>query len=150
MSLPMSIPTTSIPMPVKGSCFCGLVTYEISAPLQKARACHCSRCRKAFSAASSAYAEVSPGAFRWSTGEDRLSVYSTHNEWSLAFCSCCGSTLAGLWQGNVHGVTLGTVDGDPGVEIELHLFVDSKAPWDHIGGSAPQYAQQPPLSLKKT
>jgi len=33
-------------------------------------------------------------------------------------------------------VTLGCVDGDPGVEIEQHLFVGSRASWDHIGGSA--------------
>jgi len=26
----------------------------------------------------------------------------------------------------------------------MHIFVDSKAPWDHIGGSAPQFAQFPP------
>jgi hypothetical protein len=44
----------------------------------------------------------------------------------------------------VHGVTLGSVNGDPGVEIEMHIFVDSKAPWDHIGGIAPQYAEFPP------
>jgi len=37
-----------------------------------------------------------------------------------------------------------TVDGDPGVQIEMHIFVDSKAPWDHIGGHAPQYAEFPP------
>ena len=39
------------------------------------------------------------------------------------------------------GVTLGTVDGDPGVEIERHIFVGSKAPWDHIGGSARQFEE---------
>jgi hypothetical protein len=25
------------------------------------------------------------------------------------------------------------------VEIEMHIFVGSKAPWDHIGGDAPQF-----------
>jgi hypothetical protein len=43
----------------------------------------------------------------------------------------------------VHGVTLGSVDGDPGVEIDMHIFVDSKAPWDRIGGDAPQYQEFP-------
>ena len=32
-------------------------------------------------------------------------------------------------------MTLGTVDGDPRVRIEMHTFVGSKAPWDHIGGT---------------
>jgi hypothetical protein len=44
----------------------------------------------------------------------------------------------------VHGVALGTIDGDPGVRIEMHIFVGSKAPWDHIGGNAPQYPEFPP------
>lgn len=132
-------------MCISGSCFCGLVRYEVEAPLQNARACHCSRCRKAFNSASSAYAEIPKGAFRWSSGEKHLSLYQAQKEWALAFCSRCGSTLAGLFQGEVHGITLGTVDGDPGVEISMHLFVDSKAPWDHIGGSAPQYAKRPLL-----
>jgi hypothetical protein len=35
--------------------------------------------------------------------------------------------------------TLETVDGDPGVQIEMHIFVGSKGSWDHIGGSAPQH-----------
>jgi hypothetical protein len=44
----------------------------------------------------------------------------------------------------VHGVTLGSVDGDPGVEIGMHIFVGSKAPWDHLGGDAPRYDAFPP------
>jgi hypothetical protein len=41
-------------------------------------------------------------------------------------------------------VTLGSVDGDPGVRIEMHIFVGSKAAWDHIGGDAPQFPELPP------
>ena len=43
----------------------------------------------------------------------------------------------------MHGVTLGSVDGDPGVQIGMHIFVGSRAPWDHIGGNAPQFAEFP-------
>jgi hypothetical protein len=77
-------------------------------------------------------------------GEERLTKYIGSHSWGLTFCSVCGSTLCGILNGKVHGVTLGCVDGDPGVEIELHLFVGSKAPWDHIGGIAPQYEENPP------
>lgn len=122
-----------------GGCFCGKVRYEISAPLRNARCCHCSRCRKAFSGAGSAYAEVEPGSFTWLAGEAALVTHETAPEWGLQFCGDCGSTLTGTNRGHVHGVTLGCVDGDPGVEIEMHIFVGSKAPWDHIGGRAPQF-----------
>lgn len=131
-------------MTLTGGCFCGRVRYRIAAPLGPGRSCHCSRCRKAFSGAGSAYAEVAPGSFAWSQGEDALSFHETTPGWGLCFCSSCGSTLAGTHGGAVHGVTLGCVDGDPGVQIGMHIFVDSRAPWDHIGGSAPQYAEFPP------
>jgi hypothetical protein len=127
-----------------GGCFCGRVRYQVSAPLSNARSCHCSRCRKAFSAAASAYAEVVPGSFAWQSGEENLTRYESAAGEGLCFCRTCGTTLCGLYQGEVHGVTLGSVDGDPGVEIAMHIFVGSKAPWDRIGGDAPQHQEFPP------
>lgn len=131
-------------MALTGGCFCGRVRYQVTAPLVRARSCHCSRCRKAFSGAGSAYAEVTPGAFAWTAGEAELTHYSTNPGWGLAFCRTCGTTLCGTHDGQVHGVTLGSVDGDPGVELAMHQFVGSRAPWDHIGGDAPQYQESPP------
>ena len=125
---------------ITGKCFCGAISYQIDGPLRNGRACHCSRCRKAFSGASSAYAELSPGSrLTWGSGSESLVTHGTGEAWSLAFCGICGSTLCGMWNGEVHGVTLGCVEGDPGVEIEIHIFVVSNAPWDHIGGDSPQF-----------
>ena len=133
---------------ITGACFCGAISYRIDGGLQKARSCHCSRCRRAFGSAASAYAELAPDStLTWESGNDQLSVLETSPGWGFGFCSGCGSLLCGLHDGDVHGVTLGCVDGDPGVEIEMHLFVESKAPWDHIGGDAPQYAEFPPGGL---
>ena len=132
---------------IEGGCFCGAIRYQIEGALDRARACHCSRCRKAFSGASSAYAEIADGStFSWVTGEDELTKHASKQGWGLAFCRICGSTLCGLLDGKVHGVTLGTVDGDPGVRIEMHTFVGSKASWDDIGGGAPQFKEEAPDS----
>ncbi len=128
---------------ISGECFCGAVSYELEGQLQNGRSCHCSRCRKAFSGAGSAYAELAPGSvLRW-TGSAPISRYGSGEGWAIGFCGTCGSTLCGLWEGDVHGLTLGCVNGDPGVEIEQHIFVGSKAPWDHIGGNAPQHEAFP-------
>jgi hypothetical protein len=127
---------------IKGGCFCGAVKYEIDGPLKDARSCHCSRCRKAFSSASSAFAEIGGSSkFRWIEGGDKVQRYESEKDWGLGFCKVCGSTLCGFFKGNVMGITLGTVDGDPGIEIEKHIFVGSKAPWDHIGGTAQQFEE---------
>jgi hypothetical protein len=89
---------------------------------------------------------VAPGSFAWTSGEDNLTAYETNPGWGLCFCRTCGTTVAGMQGTEVHGVTLGSVDGDPGVAIEMHIFVGSKAPWDHIGGDAPRYDEFPPSS----
>lgn len=131
--------------PVEGGCLCGAVRYRVDGGLAKARSCHCSRCRKAFSGAGSAYAELADGAeFAWVAGEEILTHHHTAEQWGLSFCSSCGTTLCGFAGEAVHGVTLGSVDGDPGIQIEQHIFVGSKAPWDHIGGDAPRYEEHAP------
>lgn len=127
---------------ITGSCICSRVSYELDGSLQNGRACHCSRCRKVFSGASSAYAELAPGSKISWIGSDSLHKWNSGEDWEIGFCGNCGSTLCGLWQGEVHGLTLGCVDGDPGVEIEKHLYVGSRAPWDHIGGNALQFEEQ--------
>lgn len=129
---------------IEGECFCGTVRYRIDGALVNGRSCHCSRCRKAFSAAASAYAELAdPSTFEWVTGADNLQAYSSQVGWGLMFCKTCGTTVCGTHGDQVHGVTLGTVNGDPGVEIGMHIFVGSKAVWDHIGGPAPQFEEGP-------
>jgi hypothetical protein len=127
---------------LQGGCFCGAVRYELDGFLERARACHCSRCRKAFNGASSAYAELTPSSsIEWVSGEAALTIFQTGESWAMGFCSKCGSTLCGMHNNRVHGLTLGCIDGDPGIELEMHIFVGSKAAWDHIGGHAIQYAE---------
>jgi hypothetical protein len=128
---------------IKGECFCGAVKYQIDSTLTNARACHCSRCRKVFGGASSAFAEITDSSkFQWVAGEVNVKQYSSEKGWGLGFCSVCGSALCGLYHGDVMGISLGTVNGDP--EIEKHIFVGSKAPWDHIGGYAELFEEWGP------
>jgi len=87
-----------------------------------------------------------PGSFSWVDGEENLTAFEAEPGSGLCFCRFCGTTLCGTYEGKVHGVTLGSVDGDPGVQIEMHIFVDSRALWDHIGGNAPQFPEFPPKS----
>lgn len=114
---------------IEGECFCGAVRCRIDGALKNARSCHCSRCRKAFSGAASAYAELeSPESFAWTTGKENVRRYSSQIDWGLGFCKTCGSTMCGYFKGSVHGVKLGCVNGDPGVKIGAHIFVRSRAP----------------------
>jgi hypothetical protein len=62
----------------------------------------------------------------------------------LQFCSQCGSTLCGILNGVVHGVTLGCVNGDPEIEIGKHIYVGSKAKWEIIPEGVPQFNEGAP------
>lgn len=133
-------------MTIYGECFCGEVRYKIEGQLRQARSCHCSRCRKAFSSQASAYAEVNPNEFEWLAGESRLTSYVGKHGAGKVFCSQCGSTLCGIVQGKIHGVTLGCVNDDPGIKLEMHIFVDSKAPWETLpDDGVPHYETWPRL-----
>lgn len=131
-------------MAITGECFCGAITYRLEGRLRNARSCHCSRCRKAFSSQASAYAEVDPDTFRWLSGQDLLTSYDCDQDFGLQFCSRCGSTLCGTYRGAVHGVTLGCVNGDPEVEIGMHIFVGSKAAWERIPDGVTRFEEGPP------
>ena len=61
-----------------------------------------------------------------------------------SFCSECGSTLAGTDDGRVTSITLGTVEGDPGVRPESHIFAGSRARWDEINDDLPRFDEWPP------
>ena len=132
---------------VTGECFCGEVTYQVSGKLRDAKSCHCSRCRKAFSSQASAYAAVNPQEFTWLSGENILTSYVGEQGFGLQFCSQCGSTLCGIFNEKVHGITLGCVNGDPDIEIGMHIYVGSKATWEVIPEGILQYKEDVSDSL---
>jgi hypothetical protein len=45
---------------------------------------------------------------------------------------------------NVASVPAGSLDSDPGITPNGHIFVDSKAPWFDISDDLPQFAEMPP------
>lgn len=131
-------------MALTGECFCGEIKYSIQGKLRDARSCHCSRCRKAFSAQASAYALVEPQEFEWLAGESLLTTCSSKYGFGLQFCSQCGSTLCGTLNGLIHGVTLGCLNGEPEIEIGQHIYVGSKASWEVIPEGVIQFNEGAP------
>ena len=128
-------------MTITGECFCGEVKYQVDGRLHDARSCHCSRCRKAFSAQASAYALVNADDFQWLSGEDLLTAYVGEHGFGLQFCGQCGSTLCGIYDGEIHGITLGCLNEDPEIQIGKHIYVGSKAQWEVIPEGVPQFKE---------
>src|SRR5215470_19074529 len=130
---------------ITGSCLCGGVRYEVDGKIGPALNCHCSMCRKATGAAFRSRARVSTAAFHWVTGEELLSRYESSPGHIRTFCRVCGSTLVTMFPDSPEelGLAMGTLDDDPGVRPQFHVYVDSKAPWFDITDSLPQFATTP-------
>ena len=120
--------------PLRGSCLCGGVRFEVTAPFLWANHCHCSRCRKHSGTFGETQARVRREGSRLLAGEELIRVFRPDDGRVKAFCSVCGSSLfGGEWpEGDVVAIRFGALDGDPGIRPELHLFVASKALWEEL------------------
>jgi hypothetical protein len=120
--------------PLPGSCLCGGVRFEVTAPFRWANHCHCSRCRKHSGAFGGTQGRVPREGFRLLAGQELIRVFRPDGGRVKAFCSVCGSSLFGAeWpEGEEVAIRLGSLDGEPGIRPQFHTFVASRAPWDEI------------------
>ena len=117
-----------------GGCGCGAVRFEVTGPLGPARYCHCTRCQRRTGTAASASAIVAPGSIVVTEGEEHLRGWTPEGGREKVFCAVCGSALfiRHPETGQIAGVRLGAIDGDPGVRPTAHQFVAYAAPWEPI------------------
>ena len=132
-------------MALHGGCLCGGVRYEISGNLGQAENCHCSMCRKNSGSAFIPAAQVASKDFKWTKGENLLASYASSPGAKRMFCKNCGSPLAGSNEAmkEILFLYMGSLDEDPGVRPEVHIFVGSKAPWFEITDKLPQFKEFP-------
>jgi hypothetical protein len=133
--------------PIQGSCLCGDVTFTVAGPPGRWLQCHCSRCRRARSAAHGSNAFYPVGQFEWGTGREAVRTYRPPDaeRFAVAFCTRCGGG-APVARDNVPFVLVpaGLFDVDPGARPQAHIHVASKAPWYSIADGLPQFPALPP------
>ncbi len=128
---------------VRGSCLCGNVSWQADGAFVRMSHCHCGICRKLHGTGFATYCATEADGFRWLSGEDARAEYETSPGVRRAFCPTCGSVLPGRpWEGR-RVMAAGTLDGDPGIRPQAHIFVASKAPWDAIHDELPQFDTYP-------
>jgi hypothetical protein len=131
----------------QGSCLCGEVAFEIEGEPFRMMNCHCSRCRRGRSAAHATNLYYNSGGFKWTRGESLVSEYKGPDAqyFTVAFCSRCGSALPRISPDfKLAVVPAGSLDTDPGMRPQAHIFVGSKAPWFRITDELPQFDEGPP------
>lgn len=109
--------------------------------------CHCSRCREASGSAFLAELEFKAAEFEWVCGQSLVRTYEapvrkTPPWYRRTFCTVCGAPVPTVDRGIIR-VPAGTLDGDPGIRPQRHLFVDFKAPWFEITDSLGQFGTKP-------
>lgn len=127
-----------------GSCLCGSFQFEIDGPIGEVRLCHCELCRRANGSAYSANAKVSADRFRVVQQLSPITSFESSPGAHKHFCSVCGSPAFSTvdWDAEHIRVRLGTLPADANVEITAHVWVGSKAGWDHIADDLPQFDEQ--------
>ncbi len=132
-------------MAIQGSCLCGTLRYEVDAPMTSMMNCHCSRCRKMHGAPFATFATTTANGLRWISGQDAVVSYAVAPGGPRHFCGTCGSIApSAMPEHNIAFVAAGTLDGDPGIRPESHVFTASKAAWHEISDALPQHEKYPP------
>jgi len=126
---------------ITGGCLCGSVRYDVRGSFLRANYCHCSRCRRHTGSAFSTQGRVKRDQLRLLQGQELVKTFRPEGGAVKAFCRECGSSLfGGNWpDGPEVAIRFGTLDGDPGIRPQFHIFVGSKAPWHEILDSLPRY-----------
>ena len=129
-----------------GGCLCGKVRFEINGDIQDIVYCHCSQCRKAQGSAFATNGNLDVEKFKFVQGENELTGYESTPGQTKYFCSTCGSPIISrsISRPDKVRVRLGTIDTDIIERPIGHIFVTSKANWENIEGSLPQYNEYEP------
>jgi hypothetical protein len=140
--------------PIRGSCLCGGVSFEIARAVGPFELCHCTRCRKTSGSAFVAGLGVRTDDFRLLTGTELIHRYEAPLRhappaYRTSFCSHCGSPVPDPPSGSTwFEVPAGLLDQDPRVRLDRHIFVECKAPWYAISDDLPQLDQSALIALR--
>lgn len=130
---------------MKGSCFCGKISFKVKDDVSGLYQCHCSECRKTTGAAANAGFIISEENVQWLSGKDQIKTFVKDSGYKVNFCNNCGSPVpnqTSVEEGKVW-VPAGLLDDDSGFTVKNHIYVASKASWDEIGGEAHQFQSLP-------
>jgi hypothetical protein len=124
---------THPPLPWKGACRCGQVTFEVTAPPMLTMACHCTGCQRMTGSAFSASTAFRAEHFAVTDGEPV--VGGLHGDPVHYFCPHCMSWMFTRpaqipWMVNVRTTML---DAPAHLPPFAETYVSEKLPWAETG-----------------
>jgi hypothetical protein len=132
--------------PIKGSCQCGGVTYELSAPPLAIAACHCRQCQKLSTSAFSITAIIQADSVTFN-GEmkDWSRKADNGNENAAKFCPSCGNRIYHVNPAEPDKLKLkpASLSDTSIIQPTMHIWVSEKQAWFDIPEGAVAYEKQP-------
>ena len=126
---------------IHGACLCGKVNFDASNP-EAMLGCHCTRCQRWTGSSNSMVLVAAPKDLEVTRGRDSMKRFHEEGFADRYFCTHCGS---GIYVDGGEKVYIGAGGlRDVKLTPACHIKVAYKAPWEQIGGNAPQYPEWPP------
>ena len=119
---------------LRGSCLCGGVKFEVTAPVEEFRYCHCESCKKLSGGTGTLNGRVPSQAIRIVEGENLLRTFKPVEGTAKTFCLVCGSNLfGGGWpESPTASVRASALDDPFEARPSAHIFVRSVAAWETL------------------
>ena len=128
---------------IGGSCYCGAAKFEIRGRLLAFLNCHCPDCRKFTGSAFAPVLAVESEGFTVTSGEDNLIRYPSSPGKERCFCKTCGCHVFSRAEQRPGMIIVraGSLDDDPHMQPQCHIWTSMKAPWHEICDSIPQHPE---------
>src|SRR5215831_17318533 len=127
--------------PVRGSCFCGEVKFEVTLPTLFCAHCHCTMCRRVHGAGYVTWIAVPYIQFRMVLGDEHLAVHHSSDHGRRSFCNVCGSSLfcESTHHPDVIDIVLANLNGKIDREPQSHIYFSDRADWISIEDELPRF-----------
>lgn len=136
--------------PIKGSCQCGQLTYQLFEQPQAVLACHCTECQKLSSSPFSITAVVKPTDIAF---EGELKEWSRHsdsgNKNHAKFCPHCGNRVYHYNPDDLSVIKLKlkpvslSKESSAIFEPSVHIWVSEKLDWYQLPEGVDTFEKQP-------
>ncbi|MBA43632.1 MAG: hypothetical protein CMF62_06480 [Magnetococcales bacterium] len=126
-------------MRLKGSCYCGEVTFDVAGPVSWEGHCHCTMCQRLNGAPFSTWCGFKTSDYNIHDPNNHFKTYDYANS-RRGFCTNCGSPFFHQYTENAkqykeHGeevfftrTNITTQDKLSNV-VQRHVFIETRVPW---------------------
>ena len=129
--------------PLRGSCLCGAVRFEVRRVLGPLELCHCPKCRKVSGGPFMPGIRLKTEDYRLLSGRGAIRYYECALEheppaYGVHFCGTCGAPVPPADpEGEQMEIAAGLFDALPGIAPDRHIYIEHQASWYQRGDTWP-------------